>query len=127
MAPLVPLTSVARHTGPATPLTIDGRLDDPACATAPWTADFVDIEGTLKPTPRFRTRAKILWDDTSLSIAAELTEPHLWAKLTQHDAVIFQDPDFEVFLDPTATPTPTTNSNSTPATPAGTSFSPSPT
>ena len=100
MAPLVPLSYVARHTGTATPLTIDGRLDDPAWAAAPWTADFVDIEGSLKPKPRFRTRAKILWDDTYLYIAAELTEPHLWAKLTQHDAVIFQDPDFEVFLDP---------------------------
>lgn len=100
MAPLVPLTYLARHTGTATPLTIDGRLDDPAWAAAPWTADFVDIEGSLKPKPRFRTRAKILWDDTYLYIAAELTEPHLWAKLTQHDAVIFQDPDFEVFLDP---------------------------
>lgn len=100
MAPLVPRTYVARHTGTATPLTIDGRLDDGPWASAPWTADFVDIEGDAKPEPRFRTRAKILWDDTYLYIAAELTEPHLWAKLTEHDAVIFQDPDFEVFLDP---------------------------
>ena len=100
MATLIPQTYVARHTGTATPLVIDGQLDDPAWAAAPWTADFVDIEGSLKPKPRFRTRAKILWDDTYLYIAAELTEPHLWAKLTQHDAVIFQDPDFEVFLNP---------------------------
>lgn len=35
-----------------------------------------------------------------LYIAAELEEPHVWATLTNHDAVIFQDPDFEVFLDP---------------------------
>ena len=99
MAPLVPRTYVARHTGTATPLTIEGHLDDGPWASAPWTADFVDIEGDAKPEPRFRTRAKILWADTYLYIAAELTEPHLWAKLTEHDAVIFQDPDFEVFLD----------------------------
>lgn len=100
MAPLVPHTYVARHTGTTTPLTIDGKLDDPAWATAPWTTDFVDIEGSAKPRPHLRTRAKILWDDTYLYVAAELTDPHLWATLTQHDAVIFHDPDFEVFLDP---------------------------
>lgn len=98
MSRITPHAYVARHV--ATSLTIDGKLDDPAWATAPWTADFVDIEGDAKPRPRFRTRAKILWDDTYLYIAAELEEPHVWGKLTQHDAVIFHDPDFEVFLDP---------------------------
>ncbi len=100
MAALLPHTYVARHTGAAAPPVIDGKLDDPAWATAPWTADFVDIEGAAKPLPRYRTRAKLLWDDTYLYIAAELADPHLWATLTQHDSVIFQDPDFEVFLDP---------------------------
>ena len=32
--------------------------------------------------------------------AAELDEPHLWATLTERDAVIFQDNDFELFIDP---------------------------
>ena len=98
MQPIMPRGYVAGHT--ATPIVIDGKLDDPAWTLAPWTTDFVDIEGAAKPKPRFRTRAKMLWDDTYLYIAAELEEPHVWAKLTQHDAVIFQDPDFEVFLDP---------------------------
>jgi hypothetical protein len=40
-------------------IAIDGRLDDPAWRAAPWTGDFVDIEGAGKPRPRFRTRAKI--------------------------------------------------------------------
>ena len=42
----------------------------------------------------------MLWDDDYLYIAAELEEPHVWATLTQHDAVIFHDNDFEVFLNP---------------------------
>jgi hypothetical protein len=42
----------------------------------------------------------MLWDDDALYIAAEMEEPDLWATLTQHDAVIFHDHDFEVFLDP---------------------------
>ena len=79
---------------------IDGRLDDKAWKRAPWTDFFVDIEGNAKPKPRFRTRAKILWDDRYLYIAAELEEPMPWATLTAHDSVIFRDHDFEVFLDP---------------------------
>jgi len=82
------------------PIAIDGKLDDPAWAAAPWSDAFVDIEGDAKPRPRLKTRMKMLWDDRCLYIAAELEEPHLWATITQHDAVIFQDHDFEVFLDP---------------------------
>ncbi|HZT40673.1 MAG TPA: carbohydrate-binding family 9-like protein [Chthonomonadaceae bacterium] len=82
------------------PITIDGRLDDPAWHNAPWTEDFVDIEGDSKPRPRFRTRVKMLWDDDYLYVGADIEEPHVWATLTQHDSVIFQDNDFEVFLDP---------------------------
>jgi hypothetical protein len=82
------------------PIKIDGRLDDPAWAAAPWTEPHRDIEGDLKPDPPLRTREKMLWDDEYLYIAAELEEPHVWATLTVHDSVIFQDNDFEVFIDP---------------------------
>ncbi len=84
----------------ATPPAIDGKLDDAAWRDAPWTDDFVDIEGDLRPKPRFRTRAKMLWDDHFFYVAAEMEEPHVWATLTEHDAVIFHDNDFEVFIDP---------------------------
>src|ERR1700735_844955 len=84
-----------------TPIRIDGKLNDPAWKKAKWTTDFVDIEGSAKPKPRFRTRAKMLWDDQYLYIAAELQEPDVWATLTAHDSVIFHDNDFEVFLNPT--------------------------
>src|SRR5438034_51297 len=39
------------------PVRIDGQLDDDAWNAAPWTDDFVDIEGDIRPRPRFRTRA----------------------------------------------------------------------
>ncbi len=80
--------------------TIDGRIDDAAWKAAPWSDDFVDIEGDKKPRPRFRTRMKMLWDDNALYIAAEMDEPHLWGTITERDAIIFMDPDFEVFIDP---------------------------
>lgn len=83
----------------AAPL-IDGRLDDEAWTAAPWTRAFVDIEGDAKPAPALRTRAKLLWDDDYFYVAAQLEEPHVWATLTERDSVIFQDHDFEVFIDP---------------------------
>jgi Carbohydrate family 9 binding domain-like len=77
-----------------------GRLDDEVWGHAPWTDDFVDIEGDVKPLPRHRTRAKMLWDDVHLYIGADMEEPHVWGTLTDHDSVIYFDNDFEVFLDP---------------------------
>ena len=40
------------------------------------------------------------WDDRFFYVAAEMEEPHVWATLMRHDAVIFHDNDFEVFIDP---------------------------
>ncbi len=98
MQPISPRGYVCRHT--TAPINVDGLLDEAAWANAPWTAVFVDILGDARPKPGFRTRAKLLWDDDYLYIAAEIEEPHVWATLTNHDSVIFNDPDFEVFVDP---------------------------
>lgn len=84
----------------ADPIEIDGNIDKFEWQAADWTDDFVDIQGSSMPAPRFRTRAKMLWDDDFLYIAAEMEEPHVWATLTEHDSVIFHDNDFEVFIDP---------------------------
>jgi hypothetical protein len=42
----------------------------------------------------------MLWDERFLYIGAWMEEPQVWATLTEHDSVIFQDNDFEVFIDP---------------------------
>lgn len=75
-------------------------MTDSAWEKAGWTDDFVDIEGDVRPKPRYRTRVKMLWDATCLYIGAQMEEPHVWGTLTEHDSVIFHDNDFEVFLDP---------------------------
>lgn len=98
MRPIVPRNYICAFA--TVPPKVDGQIDDAAWKTAPWTEDFVDIEGSAKPKPRFRTRAKMLWDERYFYVAAELEEPHVWGTLTNHDAVIFHDPDFEVFIDP---------------------------
>jgi hypothetical protein len=42
----------------------------------------------------------MVWDDQHLYIAARLDEPHVSATLTQRDAHVLHDNDFEVFIDP---------------------------
>lgn len=86
-----------RTTGP---LVLDGKLDEPDWQNAPWTEDFLDIEGPDLPTPHYRTRAKMLWDDEYFYIAAELVEPHIWATYTERESIIFHENNFEVFIDP---------------------------
>ena len=81
-------------------LAIDGRLDEPSWQRAAWTEFFVDIEGDSRPVPRFKTRAKMLWDDEYFYVAADMEEPHVWATLEERDARIYHDNDFEVFIDP---------------------------
>lgn len=84
----------------ATPLAVDGRLDEPAWLNVVWSDPFVDIEGQHRPAPRHLTRMKMLWDDEFFYVAAEMDEPDLWGTLTERDSVIFRDHDFEVFIDP---------------------------
>lgn len=79
---------------------LEGKLEGEAWDLASWTDEFVDIEGDKKPLPRFKTRVKMLWDDEYFYVGAWMQEPHIWATLTEHDSVIFQDNDFEVFIDP---------------------------
>ena len=93
-----PLRYSCRYT--ASPPRVDGDLSDAAWQNAAWTTDFVDIRGADAPAPRYRTRVKMLWDNHALYICAQLTEPHVCATLTEKNSVIYQDNDFEIFLDP---------------------------
>ncbi len=93
---IVPKTYVAGKT--ATPIVIDGDESDSSWSKADWTTLFEDIENDIKP--KYKTKVKILWDDTNFYILAKLEEPHVWANLKQRDTIIFYNNDFEVFIDP---------------------------
>lgn len=88
---------VYRKTGP---IVIDGIPDEVVWQDAPVLDKFQDISGEGFPLPLYHTQARMLWDDDYLYIAAELEEPNVWAYINQHDEIIFQEHDFEVFLDP---------------------------
>ena len=81
-------------------INIDGKDDEKAWKDASWTNSFVDIEGLQKSKPLYDTKVKMLWDDTYLYIYAKLEEPHVWADITKHDAIIYHNNDFEIFIKP---------------------------
>jgi len=87
------------YRAPQAPM-IDGVLDENEWGLVQWSSLFVDIEGSLKPQPMHDTRMKMMWDDANLYIAAKMEDDHIWATLKQRDTIIFQNDDFEVFIDP---------------------------
>ena len=79
-------------------ITIDGISNEVAWNSVEWSSDFVDIQG--RESPKYQTNIKMLWDETYFYILAKIEEPHVWADISQHDAIIFHNNDFEVFVDP---------------------------
>ena len=83
------------------PIKIDGKPDEISWQKAEWSEYFQDIEGDLKPEPTYKTRFKMLWDSRNLYILAELEEPNIWTYYANHDQIVFEENDFEIFIDPT--------------------------
>lgn len=82
------------------PFVLDGNIDKSFWEDAQYTDYFVDIEGDKRPTPRFKTRVKMLWDEECMYFGCVLEGDEIWATLTKRDSVIFYDNDFEIFIDP---------------------------
>lgn len=81
-------------------ITVDGLMNEADWKQQEWTEDFVDIEGLTRPHPLQDTRVKMLWNENYLYVFARLEEKDIWATLAQRDTIIFQENDFEVFIDP---------------------------
>lgn len=79
---------------------IDGKINKGEWRNAPWSEPYQDISDSTNPIPRLATTCKMLWDEHYLYVAAKLEEPDLWATLRNHDDIVFQDNDFEIFIDP---------------------------
>lgn len=93
-----PPKTYVSYQSPTKPI-IDGKLNDSVCELAPWSEDFVDIQGDVMPKPTHLTRIKMLWDKDYFYIGVKLDEPQLWATYTERESVIFHENDIEVFLD----------------------------
>lgn len=94
---IVPRTYVAHQTHEE--IEIDGLANESVWEKAPWSEDFIDIEG--EKIPKYKTNMKMLWDEEYLYFYADMKEPHIWGTLKQRDTVIFYNNDFEIFIDPT--------------------------
>ncbi|RHY13885.1 hypothetical protein DYB36_005132 [Aphanomyces astaci] len=83
---------------------IDGKLDEDAWTSAPWTVPFTDIIGPRHwSQPWFKTQVKMRYDDTFLYVGAYVEDTDVWATLTKRNSVVFNDNDFEIFVDPVGT------------------------
>lgn len=86
---------VCRRT--ARPPAMNGRLDSPAWQRAERSPRFVDMV-TGEP-GFFGTQAAAMWDDQCVYVGFWIEEPFVRARLTERDALIFQESDVEVFID----------------------------
>ncbi|MEM9208093.1 MAG: carbohydrate-binding family 9-like protein [Pseudomonadota bacterium] len=86
----------------AKPIDLDGARTDPAWSGILQSEAFVDITGDPDLRPRFETRVQMAWDTHFLYVRAVLEEPHVWGTITEKNAVMFEDNDFEIFVDPDA-------------------------
>lgn len=93
-----PADQIAHYTAQriATPLVIDGHLDEAAWQAAPRSPRFRDLisgGATL-----YNTQAALLWDATNLYVGYWIEEPNVHATLTERDALIYNDNDVELFI-----------------------------
>ncbi len=91
-----PLTYIAKRTESV--IKIDGKVTELDWNKAKWSEEFIDIKGVKKP--KYKTRFKMLWDNTNMYYFVDIKEPHVWGNLRQRDTVIYHNNDFEIFWDP---------------------------
>lgn len=80
------------------PVTIDGRLDEPAWRNA---AEFGDFAFPWWTSGRQeQTVARMLWDDQFLYVAYQCDDAHVSAEQTEHDSKVYLDDCVELFTAP---------------------------
>src|SRR5512142_1514480 len=93
-----PQDAIARYTAYRvdTPPVIDGKLDETCWQRAPRSPRF---RGLVSGSHAMHdTRAAVLWDDACLSVGYWIEEPFVEARLTERDALIYDDNDVELFV-----------------------------
>ncbi len=87
----------------ATRIAIDGKLSEPAWATAAQTGPFVSVS-TGKPDPKNKVQgsAKLLWDDRALYMAFEVSDKDIVGgfKKTDKDPQLWTKDTIEIMVDP---------------------------
>ena len=85
-------------------IAIDGKLDEAACAQAPWTEGFIERKPGLRAQPPVQTRFALLYDRSDLYVAVFCGEPDTNAivarSTTRDNFAIFSDDAISLKLDP---------------------------
>jgi hypothetical protein len=81
-----------------TPITIDGRLDEPAWNAAPDVGPF--HFPWWESGKKEQTVVKLLYDDTHIYLAYLCEDAHIWADHTLRDSSVCQDDCVEFFVAP---------------------------
>lgn len=76
---------------------LDGKGDDAAWASAPWTPAFVDAQGS--PAVGKDTRAKLVWDDQNLYALIEVQDGDVSSQFDKHDDPLWKEDVVELFID----------------------------
>ena len=89
----LPVYEVSRT---ATPIKVDGKLDDPAWANA---SNFRDFRLNLDGSPSaYKTEARALYDDTFLYFSFRCRDENIWATFKTRDQHLWDEEVVEVFL-----------------------------
>ncbi len=82
----------------SSPITVDGRLDEPAWRSAP---EAVLVDSLTGRPLRYPTTARILWDDANLYVGFACRDDDAWARPgRKNDDPIYEDEVVEIFVDP---------------------------
>ncbi|MEX2260331.1 MAG: carbohydrate-binding family 9-like protein [Bryobacteraceae bacterium] len=80
------------------PITVDGKLDEPVWRHAPSAGDF--HFNWWKDGAKEQTVAKLLWDDENLYVGYYCHDKHISASVTKRHGPVSKDDCVEVFLSP---------------------------
>ncbi|MBM3497982.1 MAG: hypothetical protein FJX74_04850 [Armatimonadetes bacterium] len=95
----VPSPARARCYRAASPVTVDGKLDEPAWnSVAPLGAFSCFL--TKRGTPAYGTEAKVVWDDQNLYVSFQAEDPDIWSTIAERDGNLWEGEVCEVYVDP---------------------------
>jgi hypothetical protein len=89
----LPVYEVSRT---ATPIHVDGKLDDPVWTKAP---PFRDLRRNLDGSPGVpKTEARALYDDNFLYVSFRCADTNIWSTFQKRDAHLWEEEVVEIFV-----------------------------
>lgn len=88
----LPVYEVSRT---ATPVKVDGKLDDVVWTRAPRFPDFRNLDGSPSTS---KTEAKALYDDNFLYVSFRCADNNIWATLKKRDQHLWDEEVVEIFV-----------------------------